>query len=127
MNRTVTLASVIAVLIACMGLFGQATIVLLRRTKEIGVRKALGATVTEIITLLSRDLVKLVAVACVLAFPLAHVLMGKWLSQYAYRIDMGPTVFLTCGAIALTIALATVGYVGIRAAQQSPVKALSCE
>ncbi|MYA24073.1 MAG: FtsX-like permease family protein, partial [Gemmatimonadetes bacterium] len=103
-SRTVTFASIVAILLACMGLFGHATIVLQRRTKEIGVRKVLGATVAEILALLSRDLTKMVALACLLAFPLAHFLVGQWLSRYAYQFGLGLTTYLLCGTIAFAIA-----------------------
>ena len=126
-SRTVTLASVVAILIACMGLFGHATIVLQRRTKEIGVRKVLGATVAEILALLSRDVTKMVALACLLAFPLAHFLVGQWLSQYAYQFGLGLTTYLLCGTIAFAIALGTVAYIGVRAARENPVNALRYE
>ena len=126
-SRIVTLASAVAILIACMGLFGHATIVLQRRTKEIGVRKVLGATVAEILSLLSRDLTKMVALACLLTFPLAHFLIGQWLSQYAYQFGLGLTTFLLCGTIAFAIALGTVAYVGFRAAHENPANALRYE
>ena len=126
-SRTVTLASVVAVLIACMGLFGHATIVLQRRTKEIGVRKVLGATVAEILALLSHDLAKMVALACLLAFPLAHFLVGQWLSQYAYQFGLGLMTYLLCGTVAFAIALGTVAYTGVRAARENPVNALRNE
>ena len=126
-SRTVTFASVVAILIACMGLFGHATIVLQRRTKEIGVRKVLGATVAEILALLSRDLTKMVALACLLAFPLAHFLVGQWLSRYAYQFGLGLTTYLLCGTIAFAIALGTVAYIGVRAARENPVHALRYE
>ncbi len=126
-SRTVTFASVVAILIACMGLFGHATIVLQRRTKEIGVRKVLGATVAEILALLSRDLAKMVALACLLAFPLAHFLVGQWLSRYAYQFGLGVTTYLLCGTIAFAIALGTVAYIGVRAARENPVNALRYE
>ncbi len=126
-SRTVTFASVVAILIACMGLFGHATIVLQRRTKEIGVRKVLGATVAEILALLSRDLAKMVALACLLAFPLAHFLVGQWLSRYAYQFGLGLTTYLLCGTIAFAIALGTVAYIGVRSARENPVHALRYE
>ena len=126
-GRTITLASVVAVLIAGMGLFGHATIVLQRRTKEIGVRKVLGATAAEIFACLSRDLTKMVALACLLAFPLAHFAIGQWLSQYAYRFGLGLTTYFLCGALAFAIALGAVAYTGLRAALENPVHALRCE
>ena len=126
-SRIVTLASAVAILIACMGLFGQATIVLQRRTREIGIRKVLGATVAEILSLLSRDLTKMVALACLLAFPLAHFLTGQWLSRYAYQFGLGLTTYLLCVTIAFAIALGTVVYAGFRAARENPVSALRYE
>ena len=126
-GHTVTLASVVAVLIACMGLFGHATIVLQRRTKEIGVRKVLGATVAEILACLSHDLAKMVALSCLLAFPLAHFAVGQWLSQYAYQFGLGLTTYLLCGTLAFAIALIAVAYTGIRAARENPVNALRSE
>ncbi len=126
-SRTVTLASGVAILIACMGLFGHATLVLQRRTKEIGVRKVLGATVADLLALLSCDLTKMVALACLLALPLAHFLVGQWLAQYAYQFGLGLTTYLLCGTIAFAIALGTVASIGVRAARENPVKALRYE
>ena len=126
-GRTVTLASVVAVLIASMGLFGHATIVLQRRTKEVGIRKVLGATAAEIFACLSHDLAKMVALACLLAFPLAHFAVGQWLSQYAYQFGLGLTTYLLCGTLAFAMALVAVAYTGIRAARENPVNALRSE
>ena len=127
LGRTVFGASVIAMVIACMGLFGQAAIAARQRTKEIGVRKVLGATVAQIVSLLSRDLTKLVVVANILALPAGYYLMDAWLSRYVYRVDLSAWLFVVSGLIALSVALLTVGHLGIRAAMGDPVKALRYE
>lgn len=126
-ERIATSACVIAIVIACMGLFGHAVIAVRQRTKEIGVRKVLGASVAQIGALLSRDLLKLVLVANVLAFPSAYWMMSEWLTNFYYRIEMGPGVFIACGLGAMVIALMTVGWIGVRAASEDPVEALRYE
>ncbi len=126
-GRVVFVSAVIAILVACMGLFGQAAITIRQRTKEIGVRKVLGASVAQIGILLSRDLTKLVLVANAVAWPFAYSTMSQWLSNYHYRIEMGPSLFVLCGLVALAIALATVGWLGMRAATGNPVVALRHE
>lgn len=117
----------IAILIACLGLFGLAAFTAESRTKEIGVRKVLGATVPSIVGLLSKDFVKLVVIALIVAVPVAYYVMGRWLDGFAYRIEMGPSVFLLAGVVALLIALATVSYQAIRAAIADPVRSLRYE
>ncbi|HET6567812.1 MAG TPA: FtsX-like permease family protein, partial [Rhodothermales bacterium] len=117
----------IAILIACLGLFGLAAFTAESRTKEIGVRKVLGATVPSIVGLLSKDFVKLVVIALVVAVPVAYYVMGRWLDGFAYRIEMGAGVFLLAGFAALAIALATVSYQAVRAAVADPVKSLRYE
>ena len=117
----------LAILIACLGLFGLAAFAAEQRTKEVGIRKALGASVTSVVVLLSRDFVRLVLVAVVLATPVAYLLMRRWLDGFAYRIDLSPSVFLLAGALALLVALLTVSYQAIRAATTDPVKSLRYE
>ncbi len=117
----------LAILIACLGLFGLAAFTAERRTKEIGIRKVLGASVPSIVMLLSKDFLKLVLVAFVIAAPLAYWAMSTWLEDFAYRIDLGVGVFLLAGFLALVIALATVSYQAIRAALADPVEALRSE
>jgi putative ABC transport system permease protein len=119
--------SILAIVIACLGLFGLASFMAEQRTKEIGVRKVLGATVAGIVGLLSKDFVKLVLVAFAVATPLAYFAMQRWLQDFAYRIDIGWWVFAFAGGIALVIALLTVSYQAIKAALANPVEALRYE
>jgi putative ABC transport system permease protein len=119
--------ALLAVGIACLGLFGLAAFAAERRTKEVGVRKVLGASAASIVVLLSRDFVALVAAAFVVAAPLAHLAMSRWLEGFAYRTAIGPGVFAAAGALALLIALATVSLQALRAASSDPVKALRYE
>ena len=121
------LFSALAVLIACLGLFGLAAFTAEQRTKEIGIRKVFGATVSGIVLLLSKDFARLVLVAIVLAAPLAFLAMNRWLETFAYRIDISWPIFLAVGLAALAVALLTVGYQSIRAALTDPVKALRYE
>jgi len=117
----------LAILIACLGLFGLATFTIQQRTKEIGVRKVLGATVPQVMVLLARDFVVLVIIAFVVATPIAYYLMGNWLQAFAYRIDIGASTFLLAGVVACAIAVGTISYQAIRAATANPVKALRYE
>jgi putative ABC transport system permease protein len=117
----------LAVLIACLGLFGLASFTAERRTKEVGIRKVLGATVAGLVVLLSREFVKLVALAFVVAAPVAYVAMDRWLQAFAYRIRVGPSLFLAAGAAALAVALASVGFQAVRAARANPADSLRYE
>jgi putative ABC transport system permease protein len=119
--------AILAILIACLGLFGLATYMAEQRTKEIGVRKVLGATVSNIAAMLSKDFLKLVIIAAVFAFPLAWWFMHKWLQDFAYRINIGWWIFIAAGVIALLIALLTVSFQAIKAAIANPVKSLRTE
>ncbi|MBO0934651.1 ABC transporter permease [Fibrella aquatilis] len=117
----------IAVLISCLGLFGLATFSAERRNREIGVRKVLGASVQSIVALLSKDFVKLVLVAIVIASPLAWYIMDRWLQAFAYRVNMPWWVFGLAGLLAVVTALLTVSFQSIRAALMNPVKSLRSE
>jgi putative ABC transport system permease protein len=117
----------LAIAIACLGLFGLATFTAQQRRKEIGVRKVLGASVAALVALLSKDFLKLVAVAVVLGSPVVYLLMSRWLEGFAYRIEIGPGVFLLVGLLTLLIALFTVSFQSIRAATADPVKAIRAE
>jgi putative ABC transport system permease protein len=119
--------SVLAIFIACLGLFGLVTYAAEQRTKEIGIRKVLGASVSNIVQLLSKDFIKLVFLAAVLAFPLAWWAMHQWLQDFAYRISIGWWVFAIAGLAAALIALGTVSMQAIRAALANPVKNLRTE
>jgi putative ABC transport system permease protein len=117
----------LSLLIACLGLFGLSIFVVERKIKEIGVRKVLGASVPGIVTLLSKDFIKLVVIAFSIATPLSWVLMNKWLEDFAYRIDVNWWVFVVAGALAVLIALATISFQSIKAAFTNPVKNLRTE
>ncbi len=119
--------AVLAIVLSCLGLFGMAVFSIERRTKEIGIRKVLGASVSGVVTLLSKDFVKLVLIANVIAWPVAWYAMNKWLQDFAYRIELGWWTFALAGGIALFIALLTVSAQAIRAALANPVKALRYE
>lgn len=119
--------SALAILIACLGLFGLAALMVTQRTKEIGVRKVLGATVPRIVLLLSKEYAGLVLLAFVVACPVAYFVMNRWLQEYAYRINIGVFTFVLAGILALTIAVLTVSYQVIRAALINPVDSLRYE
>ncbi|MDQ4139821.1 MAG: ABC transporter permease [Bacteroidota bacterium] len=126
-GRTFLVFTGIAIFIACLGLFGLATFIAQQRTKEIGVRKVLGASVANIVSLVSKDFVKLVLVSFVIATPLSYVLIQKWLENFASRIAVGWEVFAVAGLALLAIALLTVSYQSIKAALANPVKSLRTE
>lgn len=119
--------SILAIFVACLGLFGLAAFTAEQRKKEIGVRKVLGASVFSITKLLSKDFILLVVLALVIAFPIALWLMKKWLQDFAYRIELGWLVFLIAGILAIVIALVTVSFQAIKAAVANPVKSLRME
>jgi putative ABC transport system permease protein len=119
--------SLLAVLIACLGLYGLATFDAERRTKEIGVRKVMGGSVWSIVLLLTNDFSKLVLISNLIAWPVAYVAMDRWLQNFAYRIDLTPLVFIGSGLIALCIAWVTVGGTAAKAASAKPVLALRYE
>ncbi|MDX1531526.1 MAG: FtsX-like permease family protein, partial [Rhodothermales bacterium] len=117
----------VAIFIACLGLFGLAAYTAQQRTKEIGVRKVLGASVANVVVLISKDFARLVLVALLVATPLAYLAMDRWLEGFAYRVGIGPGVFVLAGAAALAIAFLTVSYHAVRAATADPVQALRSE
>jgi putative ABC transport system permease protein len=119
--------SLLAIFIACLGLFGLAAYAAEQRTREIGIRKVLGATVGGIVTLLSRDFLRLVLVSALITFPLAWWAMHHWLQDFAYRITIGWEVFVLAAVLAVGIALATVSFQAVRAALANPVKSLRSE
>lgn len=118
---------IIAVIIACLGLFGLAAFTAERRVKEVGIRKVLGADTNSIVQLLSKDFAKLVVIAFVVAAPVAWWAMNRWLDDFAYHITLGPGIFLVAGLGALVVALVTVSYHAIRAANTDPVRSLRSE
>ncbi|HEX6431855.1 MAG TPA: FtsX-like permease family protein, partial [Niastella sp.] len=127
MSKLSRLFASLAIIISCLGLFGLAAYMAERRTKEIGVRKVLGATVTNIATLLSKDFIRLVVIACVIAFPVAWYIMEQWLQKYQYRIEVGWWMFLAAGITAVLIALLTISFTSVKAGLANPVKNLRTE
>ncbi|MCU0444309.1 MAG: ABC transporter permease [Microscillaceae bacterium] len=117
----------LAIFLACLGLFGLAAYATEQRTKEIGIRKVMGASILNIIALVSRDFLRLVIIAFVIATPIAYYFMSQWLQDFAYRIDMGWWIFAIAGFAAFLIALLTIGYQTIRAALKNPVDSLRYE
>jgi putative ABC transport system permease protein len=117
----------IAVLIACLGLFGLVMFSVLRRTKEIGIRKVLGASVNSLILLLSKEFLRLILLANVIAWPLAGWGMGQWLEDFAYKAPVGWWLFGVAGLAALGVALLTVSFQAVKAARANPVNSLRSE
>ena len=117
----------ISVFLACLGLFGLAALAAVNRTKEIGIRKVLGASLPVIVKLLSKDFLKLVVIALIIAAPLAWYFMNKWLQDFAYRISIGWWVFFAAGALAIIIAFMTIGFQAVKAGVANPVKSLRTE
>ncbi len=122
-----TIFSLLTVFVACLGLFGLSAFSAERRTKEIGIRKALGASVANIVRLLSKEIVILVVIAGAVAFPLAYLVISRWLETFAYRADIGWTIFALSGLVVLGIALVTVIYQSAKAALANPVDSLRYE
>jgi putative ABC transport system permease protein len=127
LSRVFGLFAGLAVALASLGLFGLAAFAAQQRTKEIGIRKVLGANVVGLVALLSKDFLRLVAFAFVLGAPVAYFAMQRWLDDFAYRIQIGPGLFLLLGALALGVAIAAVSYQSIRAALAEPVESLRYE
>ncbi|MBC6948305.1 ABC transporter permease, partial [candidate division KSB1 bacterium] len=127
LTQTLGVFAVLAIAIACLGLFGLAAYVAEQRTKEIGIRKVLGASLAGIVSLLSKDFVKLVLLANMLAWPIGWYAMNRWLQNFSYRIEIGWGIFAFAGGLAVVIALATVSTQAIRAALANPVEALRYE
>ena len=126
-GKTFTAFAALAIIIAGLGLFGLASYVTAQKTKEIGIRKVLGASVPGIILLLNREFLIKVFVANIIAWPFAYFLMNKWLQNFAFRVDISPWVFVASAALALVISLLTVSYQTVRAASTNPVNSLRYE
>jgi len=119
--------SLLAIFIACLGLFGLSAYAAEQRMREIGIRKVLGASVSGIIAMLSRDFLLLVLVAAAISFPLAWLAMHRWLQDFAYRIPIGWEVFALAAVLAVGIALLSVSFQALRSALANPVKSLKSE
>jgi putative ABC transport system permease protein len=117
----------LAIFIACLGLFGLATFTAEQRSKEIGIRKVLGASVAQVVLLLSRDFTRLIIVSFVIAIPLTWYGMNQWLEGFAYRINFSATVAIVAGVTAFALAMLTVSFQSLKAAVQNPVKALKSD
>jgi len=126
-GKLASVFSILAILISCLGLFGLAAYTAERRTKEIGIRKVLGASAQNLAGLLSIDFLKLVIISCLIAFPLAWWMMNNWLQEYDYRIEINWSIFLFAGLLAILIALITVSFQAIKAAMANPVNSLRSE
>ncbi len=119
--------TVVVILISCLGLFGLAAFTAERKTKEIGIRKVLGASLTQVVSLISKDFMPLVIIALILASPVAWYLMDGWLEEFYYKVALKPWIFLVAGTVSIIIALVTVSYQAIRAGLANPVDALKNE
>jgi putative ABC transport system permease protein len=126
-GKLFTIFASLSIFISCLGLFGLSTFIAEQRTKEIGIRKVLGASVSGITTLLSKDFLTLVLISIVVASPITYYLMTEWLSGFAFRVGMNGWVLVISGIIAVVIAFATVSFQAIRAAMSNPVKSLRSE
>jgi len=126
-SSVVAVLAGLAIVISCLGLFGLASYSAERRIKEVGIRKVLGASVQNITTMLSKDFLKYVLIATLIAWPLAWFAVHKWLQDYAYRIPISWWIFVVAGAMACLIALVTISFQAIKAAMANPVKSLRTE
>jgi len=126
-GKLITVGTMVAILISCLGLLGLISLMTVQRTKEIGIRKVLGATVSSIVTLISKDFVKLIAAAVLVSSPFTWLLMSHWLQNFAYRIEISWWIFATAGASAILIALLTISFQSVKAALANPVESLRSE
>src|SRR5690606_12057993 len=126
-GRLVLVFSLLAIFVSCLGLYGLATFSAEQRLKEIGIRKVMGASVAGILGMLSKDFIRLVGIAFIIASPIAWYAMNRWLEDFAYRIDIEWWMFAVAGVVAVAIALLTVGFQAIRASVANPVESLRSE
>jgi len=127
LGKTFGFFAALAIFIACLGLFGLAAFMAEQRTKEIGIRKVLGASARDIVQLLSKNFLWLLLIGNLVAWPIGYFVMQRWLEDFAYRIDIGVGVFLVTGAVALVLVLVSVGGQAIRASLANPVESLRYE
>jgi putative ABC transport system permease protein len=126
-GRLAGVFAALAIFISCLGLFGLAAYTAEQRTREIGIRKVLGATVSQVLLLLSGDFILLVGISCAIAAPMAYYFLHQWLAGYYYRITISPLVFVVAAVLALVITAITVGFQSVRSAMKNPVTALRTE
>lgn len=127
MNNIMKIFGVLTIFVACLGLFGLVTFNAEQRVKEIGIRKVLGANVTEMVSLLSKDLITLVAISFIIAFPLGYYLMNKWLQDFAYKIVIQWWIYVVAGLTTLLIAFFTMSFKTIKSALANPIESLRSE
>jgi putative ABC transport system permease protein len=127
MGTVFSIFTFLSIAVACLGLFGLSVYTAERRVKEIGIRKILGASVTSVVSLLSKDFIILVALSALIAFPIAWWATSKWLDDFAYRIPIDPWVFLVSGLLAVSIALLTISIQAVKAARANPAESLRSE
>jgi ABC-type antimicrobial peptide transport system permease subunit len=125
--RIMNIAMAIAIFISCMGLFGLAAFIAEQRTKEIGIRKVLGASLSQVVLLISQDFIVLVGISCLIASPLAFYFLQRWLNGYYYRVELGPGVFIISAVMAMVITIITIGFQTLKAAVRNPVESLRTE
>ena len=126
-SEIVAILAMLAIVISCLGLFGLASYSAERRVKEIGIRKVMGASVQNVVTLLSRDFIKLVLIANIIAWPITWFAVSKWLQDFAYRININLWIFIAAGIGAMLIALLTISFQAIKAAIANPINSLRIE
>jgi len=126
-KQIILFSAILTIFISCIGLFGLSVLSAEKRTKEIGIRKVLGASVQQIVTTLSTDFIKLVAIALIIATPLVYIAANKWLQNYPYRIEMSWWLFASSGLLVMLVALFTISFQSIKAATANPVKSLRTE
>jgi ABC-type antimicrobial peptide transport system permease subunit len=127
LSKLYKMFSILAIIISCLGLYGLVSFMVLQKTKEVGVRKVLGASTSSIVFLFSKEFIMLIVVAFLIAAPMAWFGMNKWLENFVFRIKLGPGIFIAAVALTLLVAWITVGYKAIRAALMNPVKSLRTE
>lgn len=127
LSQVFGLFALLAIIVGCLGLFGLVSFATMQRAKEVGVRKVFGASISSVVFLFSKDFLKLVAVAYVMAVPIAYFAMDHWLEGFAYRISIGVSTFLWLGVLTLALTLLTVGYRSLKAASANPIESLRYE
>jgi putative ABC transport system permease protein len=126
-KQIILFSAILTIFISCIGLFGLSVLSAEKRTKEIGIRKVLGASVQQIVTALSTDFIKLVAISLIIATPLVYIAANTWLQNYPYRVEMSWWLFASAGILVMLIALFTVSFQSIKTAVANPVKSLRTE